>query len=107
MLCTWCGEDVGDDEGFRATEPVADLRAVFCRLEHIVPWAMQGAHWDIGTFLAGDDRDDGLGQCAQCGIAVGDTRVMLVRHRGAHRIADVFCTTEHLHTWARAGGRWQ
>jgi hypothetical protein len=107
MKCTWCGADVDEDEGFRATEPVGERRAVFCRLEHVVPWIIQGAHWDAGTFLDDDDPGTGLGECVQCGTTVGDTRLLLVRHRGAHRIADVFCTTEHLLEWAKAGGRWR
>jgi hypothetical protein len=32
--------------------------------------------------------------------------VLLVRHRGEHRIGDAFCTVEHLAQWAKAGGRW-
>ena len=43
--CSWCGEKVEPDAGFRACEPESDKRAVFCRLEHVVPWAMRGAHW--------------------------------------------------------------
>jgi hypothetical protein len=33
--------------------------------------------------------------------------VLLVRHRGAHRIGDAFCGTPHLLEWAKAGGRWR
>ena len=56
--CSWCGVEVRDDEGFRAAEPAGERRAVFCRLEHIVPWAIQGAHWEPGTVLRpGDSRD--------------------------------------------------
>jgi hypothetical protein len=33
--------------------------------------------------------------------------VLLVRHRGDHRVADDFCSTEHMAEWAKAGGRWQ
>jgi hypothetical protein len=32
--------------------------------------------------------------------------VVLVRHRGEHRIADAFCGTAHLMEWAKRGGRW-
>ena len=46
--CTWCGTEVEPDDGFRAYEPAGERRAVFCRLEHVVPWAIQGAHWDAG-----------------------------------------------------------
>ena len=54
-----------------------------------------------------DEPDDALGRCVQCGDALGDTRVLLVRHRGEHRIADAFCGVEHLLEWAKAGGRWR
>jgi hypothetical protein len=105
--CAWCGADVEPDEGFRAAEPEGERRAVFCRLEHIVPWVMHGARWEPGRLL--DDGDDGVavGVCAQCGDDLGDTRVLLVRHRGEHRIADAFCRVDHLHDWARRGGRWR
>jgi hypothetical protein len=33
--------------------------------------------------------------------------VLLVRHRGEHRIADAFCGIDHVLAWAKAGGRWQ
>jgi hypothetical protein len=53
------------------------------------------------------DPDDGLGRCAQCGGPLGGRRVLLVRHRGEHRIGDAFCGVEHLLSWAKAGGRWR
>src|SRR5882724_12879447 len=99
MVCSWCGVDVGAGEGFRASEPAGERRAAFCRLEHVVPWAMQGAHWEPGTALDANDPDEARGPCAHCGADVGDTRVVLVRHRGAHRISDVFCATGHLLDW--------
>ena len=105
--CSWCGTDIGRDEGFRATEPEGERVAAFCRLEHIVPWAIQGAHWNPGRILAPGDPDDGLGRCAHCGGPLGGHRVLLVRHRGEHRIADAFCGIEHLLAWAKAGGRWR
>jgi hypothetical protein len=33
--------------------------------------------------------------------------VVLVRHRGEHRIPDAFCSADHLASWAKAGGRWR
>jgi hypothetical protein len=33
--------------------------------------------------------------------------VLVVRHRGDHRIGDAFCELDHLLQWAKAGGRWQ
>ena len=106
--CSWCGVAVEQDEGFRAAEPAGERVAVFCRLEHIVPWVIQGAHWDAGT-LPGVDGDNGLGlgRCAHCTAALDDTYVLLVRHRGEHRIADTFCNADHLLDWAKAGGRWR
>jgi hypothetical protein len=102
--CSWCGEPVEDDEGFRAAEVEGERRAAFCRLEHVVPWALQGAHWEAGTIA---DGDGGLGVCAHCGDDLGPTRVLLVRHRGEHRIADEFCGVDHLVAWAKRGGRWR
>lgn len=104
--CSWCGEPVEPDDGFRACEPDAERRAVFCRLEHVVPWVIQGAHWSPGTALAADDDRDALGSCVRCGRPLDDARVLLIRHRGEHRIADAFCGTAHLLEWAKAGGRW-
>ena len=45
-LCTWCGAAVDRDDGYRVREDPGARHAVFCRLEHVVPWAMQGAHWE-------------------------------------------------------------
>ena len=103
--CSWCGADVEPGDGFRAYEPAGGRRAVFCRLEHIVPWAIRGAHWepldaDPGAFA------DGLSECAWCRIPLSDDHVALVRSRGEHRIPDGFCGVAHLLEWAKAGGRW-
>ena len=106
-VCSWCGVEVGTDEGFRAAEPDGERKAVFCRLEHVVPWVIQGAHWDPGRIVPPGEPDDGLGRCAHCGGPLGDRRVLIVRHRGEHRIADAFCGIDHLMAWAKAGGRWQ
>ena len=106
-VCSWCGVEIGPDEGFRAAEPAGERKAAFCRLEHVVPWAIQGAHWAPGRVLAPGEPDDGLGRCAHCGGRLTDARVLLIRHRGEHRIADAFCGVDHLLRWAKAGGRWQ
>jgi hypothetical protein len=106
-VCSWCGVGIDRDDGFRLAEPVSERKAAFCRLEHVVPWVIQGAHADPGRLLEPDEPDDGLGRCVQCGDALADTRVLLVRHRGEHRIADAFCGTDHLLQWAKAGGRWR
>src|SRR5687767_9980657 len=77
LSCSWCGVGVADDEGFRAAEPAGERVAAFCRLEHIVPWVIQGAHWDAGT-LPGVDPDNGygLGRCAHCTAQLTDTYVL-------------------------------
>lgn len=105
--CSWCGVGIAPDEGFRAAEEAGERRAAFCRLEHVVPWAMQGGHWDPGTLSDRPAPDPELERCAECGTSVDDTRVLLIRHRGEHRIADAFCGVDHLLAWAKAGGRWR
>ena len=105
--CTWCGTEVEADDGFRAFEPAGERRAVFCRLEHVIPWAIQDAHWEAGAV----DEPTGVAQsaerCSHCDAELTDTLVLLVRHRGEHRVADGFCSVDHLEAWAKAGGRWQ
>jgi hypothetical protein len=101
--CTWCGAVVDEDDGFHAYEPAGSRRAFFCRLEHVVPWAIRGAWWD-----AGDPVDDPrLTVCSWCGAALEEAHVLLVRARGEHRIPDGFCSVEHLLEWAKAGGRYR
>ena len=55
---------------------------------------------------AGKDVGDTM-KCAHCGQDVGETRILLVRCRGEHRIGDAFCSLDHLVEWAKRGGRWQ
>jgi hypothetical protein len=105
--CTWCGTSVEEDDGFRLYEPAGDRRAVFCRLEHVVPWAIQGPHWEAGELEEPPAADRGMPTCSRCGIELGDVHVLLVRHRGENRIPDDFCSDDHLLAWAKAGGRWQ
>jgi hypothetical protein len=104
--CDWCGERVPPDDGFRAAEPAGERVAVFCRLEHVVPWAIQGAHWNAGTLADPVAPNEDLERCAQCGEPAGDAPVLLVRHRGEARIPDAFCSVAHLLEWAKKGGRW-
>jgi hypothetical protein len=105
--CTWCGVAVEAGDGFRAFEPAGERRAVFCRLEHVVPWAIQGPHWEAGAL----DEPPAIGDrpitCSHCGKELGEIHVLLVRHRGEHRVPDDFCSVDHLLEWAKAGGRWQ
>jgi hypothetical protein len=104
--CSWCGEPVEVGDGFRAYEPAGERRAVFCRLEHVIPWVIQDAHWEAGAFREPLDPD-AVGRCSYCEAELGEVHVVLVRHRGEHRIPDGFCGVEHLAAWAKAGGRWQ
>jgi hypothetical protein len=105
--CTWCGADVEEDDGFRLYEPAGERRAVFCRLEHVVPWAIQGAHWEVGEMVEPSRIDEGPLTCSLCGRELGEIHVLLVRHRDEHRIPDDFCSVDHLLEWAKAGGRWR
>ena len=102
--CNWCGAEIDPSESWRAREHPGARKAVFCRLEHVVPWAMQGAHWDPAE--PGEAEVQG-GACAQCGADLGDVRLLLVRHRGEQRIPDVFCSVDHMADWAKSGGRWR
>ena len=105
--CTWCGAQVEPDDGFRAYEAAGERRATFCRLEHVVPWAIQGAHWEPGKLDEPEGIDFGPRRCSHCDAELGEVHVLLVRHRGEHRVPDDFCSVEHLSDWAKAGGRWQ
>jgi hypothetical protein len=105
--CSWCGEAVERDDGFRLYQPAAPRRAIFCRLEHVVPWAMQGARWEPGTGAEPGWIGESLDDCAHCGAELVETRLVLVRHRGDHRVPDAFCSVDHLAAWATAGGRWR
>ncbi|HEX8073494.1 MAG TPA: hypothetical protein VF545_00800 [Thermoleophilaceae bacterium] len=104
--CTWCGESVERDDGFRLSEAPGERGAAFCRLEHVVPWAIQGAHWEPGAPREPGGLADSIDACARCDEALGDVHLVLVRHRGDHRIPDGFCSVDHLREWAQAGGRY-
>jgi hypothetical protein len=105
VLCTWCGRAVERDDGYRLTEPAGERRAAFCRLEHIVPWAIQGPHWEPGSITEPSDLGTAVDRCGWCGSDLPESYLLLVRHRGAHRIPDGFCAVDHLREWAMAGGR--
>jgi hypothetical protein len=94
------------DEGWRAAEVPGARRAVFCRLEHVVPWHIQGPHWEAGELDEAAGPVDELEACSYCAEPLGDVRVLMVRHRGEHRIPDAFCSVGHLAAWAKSGGRW-
>jgi hypothetical protein len=105
--CTWCGDAVEPEDGYRVAEAPGERRAVFCRLEHVVPWSIQGPHWEPGHPEEPRGLTDSIDRCAECGETLSDVYVVLVRHRGEHRIPDGFCSVEHLADWAKAGGRWR
>ena len=102
--CSWCGTSVAPGEGFRVSEHPGDRVAAFCRLEHVVPWAIQGAHWEAG---ATGDGGRVTGNCAECGTVLDDVWIAATSHRGEYRISDFFCSVDHFATWAKAGGRWR
>ena len=105
--CSWCGNAIEREDGWRVQEVPGERRAAFCRLEHIVPWSIQGAHWEAGQIEEPTGIAHGHEKCAQCGAALADVHLVLVRHRGEHRIPDAFCSTDHMAEWAKAGGRWR
>ncbi len=103
--CTWCGVAVDRDDGYRVRNGPGSGSAVFCRLEHVVPWALKGARWEGGA-REPPASDGGPGICPLCAQPLTSARVTLMRHRGEHRIPDAFCSVEHLAQWANAGGRY-
>ena len=105
--CSWCNREVDAGDGFRLGERPGGRRAVFCRLEHVIPWAIRGASWEPGGPQEAPGPGDPVGECALCAAPLGTAGLVLVRHRGEHRIPDGFCSLDHLDTWAKAGGRWR
>jgi hypothetical protein len=96
---------VATGEGFRAYEPAGARLAVFCRLEHVVPWAIRGAYWEAaGAELA---VPEDVTECAECHAELDPAPVVLVRERGEARVHDGFCSVDHLLGWAKAGGRYR
>jgi hypothetical protein len=110
VVCGWCDNAVEQGDGFRLGEQPGNRGAAFCRLEHIVPWAMGGARWQDGHPFDPSGLETERG-CAHCGNPLGDAHLLLVRHRclsgQLHRIPDAFCSLDHLLAWAKAGGRWR
>jgi hypothetical protein len=105
--CSWCGRAIEREDGWRLQEVPGERKAAFCRLEHVVPWAIQGAHWQPGEIEEPRGTAESLEACSHCGAALTDVRVIAVRHRGEHRVPDAFCSVDHLAEWAKAGGRWR
>jgi hypothetical protein len=105
VRCTWCGARVEREDGYRLAEPAGERRAAFCRLEHAVPWTIQGPHWEPGRVEEPSGVAGSLDRCAHCDAPLPDAYLLLVRHRGEHRVPDTFCSVDHLRDWAKAGGR--
>jgi hypothetical protein len=105
--CTWCDASVEPGDGFRVGEPAGERHAIFCRLEHVVPWVITGARWEAGARGEPPAGSAGDSTCAWCERELGEVQVLLVRHRGEHRVGDAFCGVDHLLEWAKAGGRWR
>ena len=106
-MCSWCRTRVGADEGFRAYEASGERAATFCRLEHIVPWAIRGPRWEAGATDDPPELDHGQLRCSRCDADLDELDIVLVHVRGEHRIPDAFCSLDHLREWANAGGRWR
>ena len=104
--CSWCGRSIEREDGYRLAEAPGERRAAFCRLEHVVPWVLQGPHWEAGAVEEPREVTAEAEECARCGAALGEVHLILVRHRGEHRIPDGFCSVDHLVEWAKSGGRW-
>ena len=70
-----------------------------------MPWVIQGPHWEAGETPA-SSAAQAPDRCSRCDAELSETLVLLIRHRGEHRIGDAFCSVQHLREWAGAGGRW-
>jgi hypothetical protein len=107
VTCIWCGREIDSRDGYRLAEEPGGRRAAFCRLEHVIPWAIRGAHWQAGDVDEADPLWEAVDRCAHCEAPLSEVHLLLVHHRGEHRIADGFCSVDHLAAWAKAGGRWR
>lgn len=113
--CSWCAAEIGAEDGYWLQSRSGSEAAVFCRLEHIVPWVIKDARWDepavtdaAGWEPAGTGGTGGeANRCSYCKLELANGGHELVRRRETHRVVDVFCDTDHLKAWAQAGGRWQ
>ena len=104
VKCSWCGVPVDVGDGYRLAEEPGARSAVFRRRSTSCHGRSRGrtgsrakSTWTAAT----------VDRCAHCDEPLGEVRVVLVRHRGAHRIPDGFCSVDHLRAWAAAGGRWR
>ena len=85
------------DEGFRAAEPEGERRAV------VLPPRARRAVGHPGRALGARARSSrpaspttASGAARTAAARSATRRVLLVRHRGEHRIADAFCGVDHL-----------
>ncbi|HEX7173069.1 MAG TPA: hypothetical protein VF365_10725, partial [Candidatus Limnocylindria bacterium] len=70
--CSWCDRAVDREDGWRLHEEPGARRAAFCRLEHVVPWSIQGAHWEaVPPSEEPEARGPVKGACAHCGEPLG------------------------------------
>jgi len=100
--CSWCGREVDPADSWVLADPAQRRVAVFCRLEHVVPWSIRGPRWTGGTPQAPGRPS----ACARCGAPLGPDALLLVRRRAGHELAEGFCGLEHVVAWAKAGGPW-
>ena len=107
MSCSWCAREIGSEGGYRLRAEPGERRAAFCRLEHVIPWAIRGARWEVAGVGEQGEPTATVDRCAHCEEPLAEARLVLVRHRGEHRIRDGFCSVDHLAAWAKAGGRWR
>ena len=96
LVVSWCGRS-SPTTASAPTSPPASGAPIFCRLEHVVPWAIQGAHWEAGALAEPPALERGRRAAAPTAAPSSATSACsLVRHRGEHRIADDFCSVDHL-----------
>lgn len=82
LSCAWCNRELDRGDCWVARAEGGGEEAGFCRLEHIVPWAIRGRGWE------------GSG-------------VILVRYRAGRRITEEFASVDDVAAWAKSGGPWQ
>ena len=73
-----------------------ERRAAFCRLEHMVPWAIQGAHWEPGGPTEPSRIGDSLERCAHCGEPLGDVAWCSSGTAASTASRTRFCSVDHL-----------
>ncbi len=71
------------------------------RLEHIVPWAIQDSRWGAGGLTEAAGTEKPPSRCSHCVAQLGEAYVLLVRHRGGHRIVDGFCSVTDMRDWGK------